>query len=83
MKAANDILERHLKTSEERSDTSLRGNALRRALGDDLPKTLTPYEWEERYAEHGVPDGHRLKDPPAESSCSSWKRWFTAGNGNE
>ncbi|MDX1735357.1 MAG: hypothetical protein R3228_13375 [Halioglobus sp.] len=48
---------------DEQSDTSLRGKALDRALGTDIPKTLTPYEWEQWYAEHGVPESHRSSEP--------------------
>ena len=40
-------------------DNSLRGKALDRARKGRVPKTLTPYEWQEWYAEHGVPPGHR------------------------
>lgn len=40
-------------------DNSLRGNALRRALQHRVPTTLTPYEWEQWYAEHGIPESHR------------------------
>ena len=47
---------------EEQNDVSLRGNALRRALGDKPPKTLTPFEWEQWYAEHGVPEEHLQMD---------------------
>jgi hypothetical protein len=83
VKAGNDILERYLKKSAQSSDTSLRANALRRALGDAIPKTLTPYEWEEWYAEHGVPEGHKAKGSPAGTWCAIWKRWFAAAKGND
>jgi hypothetical protein len=40
-------------------DSSLEAAALRRAAGTTPPRTLTPYEWEQWYAEHGVPEQHR------------------------
>ncbi len=40
-------------------DSSLQGNAVRRAQRQQVPKTLTPYEWQQWYAEHGVPQEHR------------------------
>jgi hypothetical protein len=43
---------------EESTDHGLGAKSLRRALSGDVPKTLTPYEWEQWYADHGVPDGH-------------------------
>ena len=46
-------------STSKRTDNSLRGKSLRRALGKDVPKTLTPYEWEQWYAENGVPEAHK------------------------
>jgi hypothetical protein len=46
----------------QNADTSLRGKSLERALNGDVPRTLTPHEWEAWYAEHGVPDAHRRGD---------------------
>lgn len=43
-------------------DNSLRGAAIRRAETQPLPKTLTPYEWQQWYAEHGVPQEHRTTE---------------------
>ena len=40
-------------------DHSLQAKSLDRALNNRVPKTLTPYEWEEWYSKHGVPDTHR------------------------
>ena len=45
--------------SQQNADNSLRGKALSRALDGQLPRTLTPYEWEQWYAEHGTPAAHR------------------------
>jgi hypothetical protein len=44
---------------EPELDRSLRGQALRRAMGNTPPRTLTAWEWKEWYAQHGVPDIHR------------------------
>jgi hypothetical protein len=54
------------------SDHSLRGKALERAVGDKVPTTLTPWEWQEWYAEHGVPDSHRK--PGTKPRKSAWWR---------
>ncbi len=43
----------------ENSKKSLRDKALERALGGSVPKTLTPWEWEQWYAEHGQPEEHK------------------------
>ncbi|GAB5452799.1 MAG: hypothetical protein Hals2KO_31270 [Halioglobus sp.] len=43
-------------------DNSLRGAALRRATLKQVPKTLTPYEWEQWYAKNGVPAEHRKQE---------------------
>ncbi len=43
---------------EESTDHGLGAKSLRRALSGDVPKTLTPYEWEQWYADHGIPEGH-------------------------
>lgn len=56
----------------ERRDNSLRGKSLERALHSDLPRTLTPYEWQEWYERHGVPPDHRQAVAPAPSSF--WQR---------
>ena len=52
------------------ADTSLRAKALERAQGGAPPRTLTPYEWEQWYATHGVPATHQL--PP--SPLPWWRR---------
>lgn len=38
------------------TDTSLRAQAMRRARKDDVPRTMTPFEWEQWQAENGVPE---------------------------
>ena len=54
----------------DRADTSLRARSLNRALNLEVPKTLTPHEWEQWYAAHGVPDGHKRKE-----SKLKWNWW--------
>jgi predicted DCC family thiol-disulfide oxidoreductase YuxK len=44
------------KPDAQEHGNTLRGNALRRALTGEVPNTLTPWEWEEWYKEHGVPE---------------------------
>ncbi len=63
-----------LATNEESSDNSLRGKSLQRALNGEAPKTLTPYEWEQWYAEHGVPQSHVDIGKPV--SSKPWWRWW-------
>jgi hypothetical protein len=53
------------------NDLSLRGKALARALKNQAPRTMTAWEWEEWYAQHGVPTEHRQ---PA--SGQWWQRLF-------
>ncbi len=58
------------------TDSSLRGQALRRATGQRPPRTLTAWEWEAWYAEHGVPASHRApEDRQAQSrGLIGWMR---------
>lgn len=60
---------------EEGEDSTLQGNALKRARGEKLPTTLTAFEWEEWYAEHGVPEEHRVEG--AKPAASVWQRLLT------
>ena len=73
MTSRDDKIRELLGEQEETSDTSLRGNALRRATQDKVPTTLTPHEWEQWYAEHGVPANHR---PTREKQKKRWWRWW-------
>jgi len=54
------------------SDLSLRAQSLKRATTDSIPRTLTPYEWEQWYAQHGIPEAHR-RDTRREKR-SWWRR---------
>ena len=45
--------------AEPEQDHSLRAQAMDRATSERVPKTLTPWEWEQWYAEHGAPPAHR------------------------
>jgi hypothetical protein len=54
------------------ADNSLRGKALAQARGKQPPRTLTPHEWEQWYAENGVPDSHRQSEPVPQVSW--WRR---------
>lgn len=68
-----ELLEEH-DGKNEASDTSLRAHALEHTAEDYVPKTMTPYEWEQWYAEHGVPESHRKPAPAAKSTQSLWRR---------
>lgn len=70
------IIREILGDEEAPSDTSLRAQTLRRARSQTPPRTLTAFEWEQWYAEHGVPAEHReqpVKNPP---DRPWWRRWF-------
>jgi hypothetical protein len=63
-----------LASKEESTDNSLRGKALQRALQKTTPKTLTPYEWEQWYAEYGVPPSHTNVSEP--KRAKPWWQWW-------
>ena len=54
------------------ADTSLRAKSLARATGPEVPRTLTPFEWEQWYAQHGVPEKHRQDARPRATPW--WRR---------
>lgn len=58
MAVDHEKIRRILGDKEESTDHGLGAKSLRRAISGDVPTTLTPYEWEQWYAEHGVPEGH-------------------------
>ena len=61
---------------EAEKDNTLRGKALERATGERLPKTLTPWEWQQWYAEHGQPSEHRRQS--SQRRRTWWRRllWY-------
>lgn len=68
-------IRRILGQQDARADNSLRAKSLDRAMGSKLPKTLTPYEWEQWYAEHGVPESHIRKETnPKRCWLPFWRR---------
>lgn len=68
-------IDRLLEKDEGSADNSLRAKSLQRATEGNLPTTLTPYEWEQWYAEHGVPETHQKHEPKRPSPW--WKNWFS------
>lgn len=60
--------------SEPEGHTSLQAQALEHTDPDYIPKTLTPHEWEQWYAEHGVPESHRRAATPEPRTPSLWLR---------
>lgn len=71
-----DLIDRILGEESEAEDHSLRKQALDRALEDRVPRTMTPWEWEQYYAEHGVPESHQRAQKSVPDSAASpwWKR---------
>lgn len=67
-------IDRLLEKEDDSADTSLRAHSLQRATRGTVPTTLTPYEWEQWYAEHGVPETHR--NAGLERPTPWWKKWF-------
>ncbi len=55
------------------ADHSLAAQAWRRASRLETPTTMTPWEWQQWYAEHGVPATHRAGNEPRRLW---WKRLF-------
>ena len=58
---------------EPEKDHSLRAQAMKRAAGGRVPRTMTPWEWEQWYASHGMPEEHRVKP---QWNKSVWQRLF-------
>lgn len=71
MAVDHDRIARLLDEKEDATDHSLRAKSFDRALQMKIPATLTPYEWEQWYAEHGIPDTHLNPSTP---SPSWWRR---------
>lgn len=47
------------------TDNSLQGKAFGRAISKAIPKTMTPWEWEEWYGMYGKPDHFKTDDESA------------------
>ena len=63
--------------TEARADTSLRSHSLRRAMSRKPPRTLTPFEWEQWYADNGVPEEHlRTSHPITETPWQRLQRYL-------
>ena len=62
-------------TAQKKRDNSLRGNAMRRAISGDVPKTLTPWEWHQWYSEHGMPQEFGKVENSTQRS--KWKRFIS------
>jgi hypothetical protein len=60
---------------EHEPEVSLRDQSLRHTQEDYVPRTLTPFEWEEYYRDHGVPEGHR-RQPENRDRATPLRRWF-------
>ena len=65
MAVKHDHIRRLLKESEATTDHSLHAKSLKRARNMTVPTTLTPFEWEQWYAEHGIPESHVVPDHQA------------------
>ncbi len=66
------LIDELLGEPEPDNDHSLQKQALERATGHQVPTTLTPWEWQEYYAAHGVPESHRTS--PARATAKPWWR---------
>jgi len=67
----SDRIAQLLGEEEQASDHSLQAHSLKRALSASVPRTLTPYEWEQWYQQYGVPESHTR---PVEEKVSWWQR---------
>ncbi|MFT4613283.1 MAG: hypothetical protein ACI9NT_000421 [Bacteroidia bacterium] len=76
MSESKKVTDHNDKESVEDVDNSLRGRAMQRALGQQVPTTLTPHEWEQWYKEHGMPEAHRQTDKPPVRRWLPSCKWF-------
>jgi len=58
MRNREKILELVKTEKEPQKDLSLQAKARKRAMESIVPRTLTPWEWQEWYERHGVPESH-------------------------
>ena len=73
MAVDHEAIEKILGKDGKRADTSLRAHSLQRALNAEVPKTLTPHEWEQWYAEHGIPENHKVAEKIRKKPW--WRFW--------
>ncbi len=71
MAVNHDHIRRMLGEAGSPTDHTLRAKSLNRAMKVTVPTTLTPYEWEQWYAQHGIPDAHLI---PSEESPPWWRQ---------
>jgi hypothetical protein len=72
MAVDHDRIAQLLGEEQTNSDLSLRAQSYKRATTSSVPKTLTPHEWEQWYAQHGIPDAHRRDQ--STKTLSWWRR---------
>lgn len=72
MAVDHDRIAQLLGDKQASGDHSLRAQSLKRATTASVPHTLTPYEWEQWYAQHGVPESHINNE--RKTTNSWWKR---------
>ncbi|MFK8047522.1 MAG: hypothetical protein AB8B81_03705 [Halioglobus sp.] len=75
MAVDHEAIRKILGEQDENADNSLRAKSLQRAMSQQVPKTLTPHEWEQWYAEHGVPESHRAKGTKVKKAW--WRFWVS------
>ena len=61
--------------SDPRESESLQAKARRRAESGEVPRTMTPWEWEDYYQMYGRPEQHQ---PPREKTESVFSRIWKA-----
>jgi hypothetical protein len=74
MAVDHDRIAKLLGEEQAISDTSLRAQSLKRATTGKVPKTLTPHEWEQWYAQHGIPESHTNRE--RKPTTSWWRALF-------
>ena len=74
MTSARDRVLAALGEEGRRADTSLQAKSLARAIDGTPPKTLTPYEWQQWYKDHGVPASHRPEAPDRRRWWQFWRK---------
>ena len=68
------LIDKLLDQNGQHSDHSLRAKALNRALSGKVPRTLTPWEWQDWIEQNGVPDWPDDEAPGPKKPW--WRRWL-------